>query len=189
VSLSSLKGYPRIVESGSVQGLKPGFHPVILGYCRADAAAEVLPLLQAVDREIYARQVDVPELACPYTSRPWTAADPVSIKLAEKRQLTAVAFSLGDFASPGNESGGVTLVLRDAAGKILDAQYTAYGCFSHEVERDRTRLRVRSKCVAGMCDIAAVPSGIEEVTWTVEAEEAIAVKQVRKVVLEKHRCD
>jgi hypothetical protein len=61
-------GFPQLIESQSLQGLKPGFHIVILGFCAKAEAPEVLAALKAENPGAYARTVTVPEeqaSACP----------------------------------------------------------------------------------------------------------------------------
>jgi hypothetical protein len=48
---------PVVVESGSVEGLKPGFFVVALGVCDDKAARNFLKLFQAMEPSVYARQV------------------------------------------------------------------------------------------------------------------------------------
>lgn len=57
-------GYPRLVESGRVPGLKPGFHVVLVGVCPAEAAGPVLAALRSASAGAWSRPVRA-EPACP----------------------------------------------------------------------------------------------------------------------------
>jgi hypothetical protein len=48
---------PVVVESASVDGLKPGFFVVALGVCDDKASSNFLKLFQAIEPSVYARQV------------------------------------------------------------------------------------------------------------------------------------
>ncbi len=60
------KGFPRVVESAQVPGLKPGFHVVLLGACQEFESEAVLPALQAIRPGAYVRIVEwsPPDAAC-----------------------------------------------------------------------------------------------------------------------------
>lgn len=62
-------GFPRIVESARVSGLRPGFHVVVGGICEARSPAEVARqvLDVAAGADFYVREVEVPADAfgCP----------------------------------------------------------------------------------------------------------------------------
>lgn len=79
-------GHPRLVESATVKGLKPGFHVVLAGVCRskddASAARDVLNL--ASGPGTYVREVQVPRdwlESCP-TLQPLTASGGKVVKRA-----------------------------------------------------------------------------------------------------------
>src|SRR5687767_5438402 len=53
-------GYPKVVESGSVKGFKPGYHVVVLGYCADKAEAAAAASYVRLDApEAYFKQVNV----------------------------------------------------------------------------------------------------------------------------------
>lgn len=64
-------GYPKVVESASVAGLKSGFHVVLLGVCGADEAQLALGALKALQPQVYARPVQLTERNCPKLKPDW----------------------------------------------------------------------------------------------------------------------
>lgn len=63
------RGYPKLVDSATLPGLKPGFHVVVLGACADRAMADVrLQLARAVAPGAYLRKVSA-EDACPAVDR------------------------------------------------------------------------------------------------------------------------
>jgi hypothetical protein len=51
------EGHPRIVESRSVPGLKPGFVVVVLGACAPEAGSKLLADFKAFEPAVYSRDV------------------------------------------------------------------------------------------------------------------------------------
>ncbi|MCP3162164.1 hypothetical protein [Myxococcus qinghaiensis] len=87
--LKVAEGYPRIVPSNSVPGLKPGF-VVVLGACEPSAAPKVLETVKAFEAEAYAHTVTWAQpLACPQLGPTWRVLKSRSWKKAEG-MLTAV---------------------------------------------------------------------------------------------------
>lgn len=114
-------GFPKVVESASLPGLKPGFFIVVLGQCDS---LEAFNVIKAIYPAAYARPVSgAPTLACPtLTTEASITAESASFKTA-----TAVvnAFSVDTDAKdergfPRREgSVGVVLVHRKT-GAVLD---------------------------------------------------------------------
>lgn len=67
LGLQPAAGYPRLVTSDSVRGLKSGFHVALLGACASTATPAVLRRARVVSTGVYARPVPAGalELACP----------------------------------------------------------------------------------------------------------------------------
>ncbi|MBN8226957.1 hypothetical protein JYK02_05465, partial [Corallococcus macrosporus] len=61
------EGHPKLVESKTLPGLKPGFWVWILGTCAADEAGPVLEHLKLLAPGTYSREVKLPakKLSCP----------------------------------------------------------------------------------------------------------------------------
>ena len=55
------EGFPRGIDSGTVEGLKPGFHVVALGVCQPDEAEARLKALRGFMPGAYSRKVRVPK--------------------------------------------------------------------------------------------------------------------------------
>lgn len=64
-ALALAKGFPQIVESQNVAGMKPGFVVVLLGYCAEAESAATLELLKQFETSIYGRPVQGGEASCP----------------------------------------------------------------------------------------------------------------------------
>lgn len=64
-ALALAKGFPQIVESQNVAGMKPGFVVVLLGYCAEAESAATLELLKQFETSIYGRPVQRGEASCP----------------------------------------------------------------------------------------------------------------------------
>jgi hypothetical protein len=204
------EGYPRVVESKSITGLKAGYHVVLLGFCPAEEAARQLELFRALDAEVYTRPVDGPEDACPLVEKPWIVSAPRKVKAGEHNTLSVATFYVGD---PGSaklvtdlspeawyqarqstdavaEPGFAVAVLRGAEGEVIEQRTLGNRCYAMEAVRvDGTRLRVKGRCVTGdgASDICG-EKGIWEMTWILEAEEAIAVQERRGALLPKVLC-
>lgn len=107
-------GYPKLVESASVAGLKPGFHVVLLGLCAADDALMPLGLLKSVEPKAYARPVQLDGAAsCPKPTKGWTVKHALAVP-ADGNTLS-VQVVLGE--------GGTWRILaslRDTGGEWLD---------------------------------------------------------------------
>ncbi len=65
VFLAPAAGYPRVLESASLPGLKPGFHIVALGACPAGEAEPRLAALKAFFPGTYTREVRGAAPGCP----------------------------------------------------------------------------------------------------------------------------
>ncbi|MDY7227136.1 hypothetical protein [Hyalangium rubrum] len=145
------------MKSDEVQGLKPGFHVLLLGLCEPASAEAVLPLLQALYPGTYVRPVRVPaeQLDCP---RPEHEA-----KLVSKEALTqgnrglTVTLVRTENGSPATTPAVprmyVRTVLRDSNGKQVDAQLQDFEARSGEMsgcevslQRKGAALVLRTEC-------------------------------------------
>jgi hypothetical protein len=59
------EGYPRVLQSATVEGLKPGFHIVVLGFCGAAEREVPHKLIKSFFPGTYAKAVKGQEAACP----------------------------------------------------------------------------------------------------------------------------
>lgn len=75
--LTFAAGFPKVVDSASVKGLKPGFQVVLLGVCaEEDDAALALSVAKSVEPKVYARKVELEEKAsCPALHADWKLVD------------------------------------------------------------------------------------------------------------------
>lgn len=83
-------GFPKLVQSETVSGLKPGFWIVLAGFCESDTA---LDALKALDAGAYARPVQLEGgLSCPRVADGWSVTTN-EVKVANKRTLRGVLFT------------------------------------------------------------------------------------------------
>ncbi len=59
------EGFPKVVQSDRVEGLKPGFHIVVLGFCGAAEREEPHMLIKSFFPGTYAKPVKGQEAGCP----------------------------------------------------------------------------------------------------------------------------
>lgn len=121
--LTLAPGWPQLVESRTVPGLKPGFHVVLLGICPAGDEGPALSLLKAIHPGAYARDVaaDPPPDACP---SPREGAAVLRREAIERGRSSAavVAFSVripeveGGESAQGEVRSQVFAIGRDASG-------------------------------------------------------------------------
>lgn len=116
-------GEPRVVESSTLPGLKPGFHVVTLGLCRAPADA--LAALKAVYPGTYARPLtgDAGPERCPTVTDAQVAAVEPTVKVGS---VVVNAFTVTETSEDdrGHEvkNGTVGVVVVDKkSGLVLDA--------------------------------------------------------------------
>ncbi|RKI62541.1 hypothetical protein D7X55_21860 [Corallococcus sp. AB049A] len=89
-TLKVAEGYPRIVKSDTVPGLKPGFMVVVLGACAPAEGPKVLETLKAFEPGAYTRDVTWAQpLACPQLGPEWRVLQSKSWKKKDGT-LTAV---------------------------------------------------------------------------------------------------
>lgn len=83
-------GFPKLVQSDQVSGLKPGFWIVLAGYCEKDT---VLSALKALDSGAYSRPVTVDAAACPKVADGGEVTTEEAKDSTTKRLLRGVLFS------------------------------------------------------------------------------------------------
>ncbi len=107
------EGFPRVLESKTVPGLKPGFFVVALGVCPAKTSPSVLGVMKVSTPFVYARPVtwDTADKDCPDSGK--TSVDARTWK---KKGLELVAVQV----ARDDGSWEMTMHLHDKAGKLLD---------------------------------------------------------------------
>ncbi|RKH63457.1 hypothetical protein [Corallococcus aberystwythensis] len=119
-TLKVAEGYPRIVQSGTVPGLKPGFVVVVLGACEPAAGSKVLETLKAFEPAVYARDVTWAEpLACPQLGPEWRVVQSKSWK-KKAGTLTAVLLQGPESKDPYKPTlQALRVMLRAPDGELL----------------------------------------------------------------------
>lgn len=101
-------GYPKVVESKSLAGLKPGFHVVLLGVCGADESVLALSALKSLQPQVYARPVQITERNCPKLKAEWKS----------ETKVNGSVTSIGLVGPYGSWT--ILVSLLDASGEIVD---------------------------------------------------------------------
>ncbi|RKH13987.1 hypothetical protein D7V97_04400 [Corallococcus sp. CA053C] len=118
-TLKVAEGYPRILQSAAVPGLKPGFVVVVLGACEPTAGPKVLETLKAFEPAAYARDVTWAEpLACPQLGPEWRVVQSKSWKKKEGT-LTAVLLETLPKHEPWQTRQALRVMLRAPDGRLL----------------------------------------------------------------------
>ncbi|RKG81573.1 hypothetical protein D7W79_05130 [Corallococcus exercitus] len=119
-TLKVAEGYPRIVQSHTVPGLKPGFVVVVLGACEPAAGPKVLETLKAFEPAAYARDVTWAEpLACPQLGPEWRVLQSKSWKKKDGT-LTAVLLQTPETKEPHAPTRqALRVMLRAPDGQVL----------------------------------------------------------------------
>jgi hypothetical protein len=187
------EGFPTLVRSNTVRGLKPGFWVWVVGFCPADEGGRALELLKLVAPDAYSRDVKVPakRLACPKTEDATLQADSHEFKLSEGRRLRVLTYE--ESSEPeGDEPGDsytrthYLFALTDKSGAVLDTGDvvgeerfsgdvrngpSGYTCHVSELDRDKSGVVefVRS-CSATVAECGSVVSGDEVTRFTVSGD-------------------
>ena len=206
--------HPRLVQSKTVPGLKPGFWVWILGICASDETAPGLEHLKLLAPGTYSRPVKVSakKLACPKPPEsPLQARDEV-LKLASG--ATVRVFTQDESESPDEEGRGESIsrtrfhfVLFGKDGEVLateDAEGdldvsgndpgsgpTSYRCTgaSVEVQKDEGKLVLTRSCSANaFAECGSMLSADESVTVTVN-DSALSASKVERDNVEYAECE
>jgi hypothetical protein len=120
-ALTLAEGYPRIVESQSVPGLKPGFVVVVLGACAPEEGAKLLEGFKAFEPAVYAREVAWSEaLACPKQG-PERRIEQVKSWKKKDGTLTAVVMMATDSNREHAGHQWLLVTVRSPQGKLLES--------------------------------------------------------------------
>jgi len=127
-------GYPRILESAKVEGLKPGFFVVALGVCASEKDPGFV-MLDTWEPAVYSRPVQLAESTCPKPADRWEAGGQIwSFATAQRLQVKGAELSALVLARERTEEGGefetkgwrAWLFLRKGA-KVLASQTVESG--------------------------------------------------------------
>ncbi len=174
-------GFPKLVESKTVTGLKPGFHVVLLGLCGEDVADERLAVLKLVEEKVYARrvQVEVEALGCPSLSGGWRleasrTAGPMTTFVVGQPRGRFVVLSvvnnaqgeLSDFNALEELCEGIVqregpTLSGDAESVVMEVKCSAPGCTTPDETTERVRFELKKQRIKvsrksvfrkGVCD-------------------------------------
>jgi hypothetical protein len=169
--LTLAEGYPRILASDTVPGLKPGFHVVVLGVCEPTEGATIEAAFDALEPRTYSREVSWPEkgkLPCPQLAYYWSFEKSVRAK-GKQGDLLAAFFSAseaeGDFEMHGWH---VVFTAFDKQGKRLGTRTESSGTtYSdlQQLEAKGARLLMKERKLDPPCH-GAPSFEVVERTWS-----------------------
>ncbi len=173
-------GYPRVLESATVAGLKPGFFVVALGACaRGVLASPEQPALRAFQAwavGVYSRPVSGVALACP-TLRAGVKVS-AEVQPVQKQRLGVWTVT----TAAGCEG---ALVLTGPKGEAVGKEAVSGDTCASLVNRTGTRWCGVEEVFAPRC---TTPDRIE-VTTCVEVRGGVLVRKEDQVLLHKGECD
>ncbi|MBZ4371569.1 hypothetical protein [Corallococcus sp. AS-1-6] len=189
--LTPQEGYPQLIESKTLPGLKPGFWVWLLGTCAAGEAPSRLEQLKLLAPGTYGREVDVPEeqLDCPRQEGDALKPRDETLKFPSGAALRV--FTQDESELPGEDGRGDTVfqtrfhfILFSKSGEVLDTADTlgdesvervsgpsgpvAYRCelTRVEVSKKKGTLVLKRRCGAGAAECGSVVSADETITVT-----------------------
>ncbi len=122
VPLTLGQGFPKVLSSGSVSGMNPGFEVVILGFCKPDEGEPLRRFLKALYPFVYEKPVKVEALACPdWADGEARTVEAPSVLKARGATLTVAVASMEDKPSAPATTQLVRVVARDGKSQLLDA--------------------------------------------------------------------
>ncbi|RKI05357.1 hypothetical protein [Corallococcus sp. AB038B] len=207
------EGHPRLVQSKTVPGLKPGFWVWLLGTCPSEDAGPVLEHLKLLAPGTYSREVKLPtkKLACPKAPEsPLLARDEV---LKVPPDATLRVFTQEETESPDEEGNGNTVsrtrfhfVLFSKDGEVLDTADTegdmdvsgndssgpiAYRCTNTRLETSKNKGKVvltRQCGASGFAECGSMVSADESVTVTA-TDLAVSASAMERTNIEHAECE
>ncbi len=188
------EGFPTLVQSSTVRGLKPGFWVWVVGFCPAGEGSAALAPLKVVAPDAYARDVQVPreKLDCPNVEAASLEAGSHTFKQPEGRVLRVFKYEESE-APEGDEPGDTytrthyVFTLMAKTGEVLDTVDavgeetfsgdirngpSGYNCRGPSITRDaRGVVKFTRHCVATAAECGSVVSGDEDTLITVSGGE------------------
>ncbi|RYZ40093.1 MAG: hypothetical protein EOO72_08755 [Myxococcaceae bacterium] len=205
-------GYPKLVQSKTVPGLKPGFWVWLMGVCAADKAPPIVEHIKLLSPETYAREVKVPakKRSCPQHEGAALEAREESLKLPsgetlrvftrEEREDSKEHEGQWDSSSRTRyhfvlfDKGGEVLGSADAVGeedvnKNTGDGPTVYSCdfTSLEPSKEGSFVLARS-CGAGGGECGALMSADEVVTVKVNGS-SVSASAPKRLNSQYAECD
>jgi hypothetical protein len=147
-------GFPRIVDSGSVPGLTPGFDVVLLGLCPDGRGTAVRDVLRAFSDGVYVRPVRVPAdpRACPTLRDDAVVLDHHTVtRGAQTLTVTELGVTRDDGTDGGENARGAT---RSVVLAVLRAGERR--AFDRSLQGDTTDPGFGTSCVT---DLSEGPDG------------------------------
>ncbi|MCY1046101.1 hypothetical protein OV208_32620 [Corallococcus sp. bb12-1] len=197
-------GYPKLVQSKTVPGLKPGFWVWLMGVCAPDKAPSIVEHIKLLSPETYSREVKVPakKWSCPQHEGAALEAREESFKLPSGATLHAFTrqereneeehegqwdrssrtrYHFVLFGTDGEVLGSADAVGEEDADRNTGDGPLVYTCDTTKLEasKDGTFLFTRS-CGAAGGECGALVSGDEVVTVKVNGSTVSASEPKRQ---------
>jgi hypothetical protein len=152
--LTLAPGYPQLVKSDEVPGLKPGFMVVVLGTCEGVESRYTLGLLKGVAERVYARRIKTTVTACPLRTNGLQRARMAVTTAAGGTRLQAAEVwdpKQPVFNETSPRASSVWVTLRTKEGELLDQLIvpgTSSTCPSLTLESSEGALELVTQCDA-----------------------------------------
>ena len=141
-------GFPKVILSDQLPGLKPGFQLVVLGFCPVERTKGAVDTLRGWQEGLYARHVTskATEPSCPSFLKQGSVTQTVAVTLPDRKKLRAVKLSAAPLSPGAPSASSVIVTLVDAEGRALD---------SHELEAEEPNGDIGSDCTAELKRLSA----------------------------------
>lgn len=177
-------GFPKVMESAAVKGMKPGFHVAVLGFCSEREAMELaLSVAKSVEPKVYVRAVDVSSASCPKLKPEWKLVDsdragPLSLRAVQEQ----------------GQGHGLKLMalLVDEKGEALDYAVEEPTCTIDCPRVDVTSLTDGSGTLAVVVDEESpgcTAPDFEQWEWLVQVKKKRVSAKRHRVRFQKGACD
>jgi hypothetical protein len=189
------EGYPRVVRSADVPGLKPGLHVAVLGVCDAREGAHFTTVFDALEPRTYSREVTWSEPgapACPGLAEDW-AFQGSALAKSKEGDLLVAGFSFRQVEGE-QETHSYHLVLSafDKRGGLLAARMEITGSEYTDIQRLEAQgatVRLVEREVDPPCHGSPTFQVVQR-TWSFRLEgQQIAVENTHEQTLEEGRCN
>ncbi|WP_147451664.1 hypothetical protein [Corallococcus llansteffanensis] len=206
-------GYPKLVESKTLPGLKPGFWVWLLGVCAPDDAPPIVDQIKLLSPETYSREVKVSpkQRSCPRqedealgsrdetlalrsgaTLRVFTHAESENVAEHEERwdYSTRTRYLFVLFGKSGEVLGSADAVGDEVVNKSGGGGATYYRCDGTQLEKSAadTFVLTRHCDAGGAAECGSVASADEFVTVKVNSS-AVFASAPQRIHIQRAECD
>lgn len=157
--LTLAPGYPQVVKSDEVPGLKPGFFVVLLGTCQGADSRYTVGLLKGVAERVYARRIKATTTACPTRQNGLQRA-----RMAATTGEKGTRLQAAEVWNPAQSTSDIWVTLRTKEGALLEQTVvpgTSSSCPSLTLDASPGLIELVTSCeyemYGGKCSTDAGP--------------------------------